>query len=364
MHNSIKSKHQNFLSIVIPTKNRFLLVKKVLKSIIDQQIKCLEIIIVDNGDDDCKLNHGVEEFSEFVLIKKTGKLSMPENWEYAIRQASGEYVVIVNDKTIYNPLSLKAIVEILQSKRPSFLTWVLGGSENDKLTVNNTNIQKIDNQKVINYALNCRIDLYQRFAPRGTNSAIRRDILESMWQKHGCLCRPISPDYSLSLFALNECSESLHLSEKLAYIIPNAPSNTEEFKMLKTTCDGYFSTLNISNELIMENVPIKVPTINNLLLDDILRSLQVIIKKPQKINIKEYYLMLISDILISIKQKGPYKDNLKLFKKSLSKEKISFRIDLLYYLLIRFASGYPNRNLKMRDNFVDFLRAFRFLSFN
>jgi glycosyltransferase involved in cell wall biosynthesis len=355
---------QKFLSIVIPTKNRPLLVNEVLKAIFEQQIKCLEVILVDNGDDEYKLDSTVKEFSEFVLIKKTGKLSMPENWEHAIRQASGEYLVVVNDKTIYKPNSLESIIKLLQSKKPSFLTWVVGGKANEKLTLNNNDIQKIDNQKVINYALNCRIDLYQRFAPRGTNSAIRRDILESMWQKHGCLCRPISPDYSLSLFALNECSESLHLSEKLAYIIPNAPSNTEEVKMLKTTCDGYFSTLNISNEMIMENVPIKVPTINNLLLDDILRSLKVIIKKPQKINIKEYYLMLISDILISIKQKGSYKNNLKLFKKSLSKEKISFRIDLLCYLLIRFASGYPNRNLKMRDNLVDFLRAFRILSFN
>jgi len=353
------------LTLVIPTKNRPKLLQKVVDNLLSHQLEGVEIVVIDNSDNGNEIDPGNFKFFDDRKVKiiKTGRLSMPENWDFALNQSRGDYVTIVNDKTIYRNGFISRITSILKNEHPDFLTWVIGGGESH-IVENLSEPIKVDNWSVINYALNCRIDLYQRFAPRGTNSAIRRDILESMWQKHGCLCRPISPDYSLSLFALNECSESLHLSEKLAYIIPNAPSNTEELKMLKTTCDGYFSTLNISNELIMENVPIKVPTINNLLLDDILRSLKVIIKKPQKINIKEYYLMLISDILISIKQKGCYKDNLKLFKKSLSKEKISFRIDLLYYLLIRFASGYPNRNLKMRDNLVDFLRAFRILSFN
>jgi len=357
-------KKNPFLSLVIPTKNRSDLVEEVVAKLVDQAFDDFEIIIADNSDQ-AKQSSSLRNFDDpRIKYLRTGSFSMPENWEFSINQANGEYVTIVNDKTLYRKPALSVIAKTLADHKPQFLTWVIGGKQSDNYNFETISIQNVLNQDVIRHGLACRIDLYQRFAPRGTNSAIRRDLLQSLQVKYGALCRPFSPDYSLSTFVLEGCDSSIHLSEKLACIIPGAPSNTEEVKKAKHFYEGYYATLGLAEEDFLRHVPSGAALINNLLLNDILESLRTTRASMPGIDEKEYYLMLISDIIISNRQGIPFDDDLEKVFYSLTKKGIVFRAVLILFLIKRFISGWPKRTTRMQGNLSDFLFAFRiFTSF-
>lgn len=105
-------------SIIIPTKNRPLVIRGAIGSCLRQTCGDLEVIVVDNDDGDGALKRVVEEFQDKRLrYVRTGGLSHADNWEAGWRHATGDCVTLLHDKAAFRDDAIETIASV-QDKHP------------------------------------------------------------------------------------------------------------------------------------------------------------------------------------------------------------------------------------------------------
>ena len=105
-------------TIIVPTKNRQITAIQAIKSCTLSNYKNIEIIVSDVSDDD-SLKSEIKNFKDARIryFYHSQKLSMRENWEYAVSQATGDYISIIGDDDALMPdgfLFASALLEIDQ----------------------------------------------------------------------------------------------------------------------------------------------------------------------------------------------------------------------------------------------------------
>ena len=92
------------VSIIIPTRNRAHLLKYALRSAIQQSYQNIEIVVCDNYSTDNTIEV-VESFNSqnIIYVRTNNALSMPDNWEFALHKASGEYITYLTDDSYLLP---------------------------------------------------------------------------------------------------------------------------------------------------------------------------------------------------------------------------------------------------------------------
>lgn len=105
------------VSICIPAYEQPELLRRLLNSINDQTFKDYEVIITDDSFDD-SVKNVVKDFGKCDRIKyykNSQKNGSPENWNEAIKHASGEYIKIMHhDDWFADTNSLFEFVKMLQ----------------------------------------------------------------------------------------------------------------------------------------------------------------------------------------------------------------------------------------------------------
>lgn len=87
-----------FFSICIPTRNRPETLEYCLKTLLEQDLEDYEIIISDNSDgSQTKALIETIPSSKIKYYQQTTVLSMVDNFEFVIKQATGEYVICIGD---------------------------------------------------------------------------------------------------------------------------------------------------------------------------------------------------------------------------------------------------------------------------
>jgi glycosyltransferase involved in cell wall biosynthesis len=113
-------------SVILPTKNREALAIHAINSVLNQKFDDYELIISDNSDD---LNASrVEEFcnlnsSKKIKFYKTRNLSMVDNWNYALNKASGQNLIMIEDKMVLYSDALSTIYNSLSKSKSGIVYW-------------------------------------------------------------------------------------------------------------------------------------------------------------------------------------------------------------------------------------------------
>ncbi len=106
------------VSVYIPTRNRYELLKRAVQSCLQQTHARLEIIIVDDGSDD-DVQRQVEQLSQLdprikvILNQQPAGACAARNT--AITVASGEYVAGLDDDDEFTPERIQSLLELFQS---------------------------------------------------------------------------------------------------------------------------------------------------------------------------------------------------------------------------------------------------------
>ena len=104
------------VSICIPAFNQTIYLKRTLTSILEQEFDDYEIIITDDTPDD-SVKKLIDEFDfqgRLKYLKNQPALGTPENWNEAIRKATGEYIKIIHHDDFFTySFSLKELVMML-----------------------------------------------------------------------------------------------------------------------------------------------------------------------------------------------------------------------------------------------------------
>jgi len=354
-----------YFSIVIPTKDRVELAKNVVFHNLAQTNQDFEIVLVDNGESTELYEWAVDLNDPRIQPYRSGGLSMPDNWQFAFEKCRGEVVLMSEDKIFLQQDTLQKCSEAFKKSDAKFITWCIGyePSHPQYEKTNTSGYNKQHSDELIKFALEGRLDLYQKTAPRAINMAVRRSFALDVQKKVGRLCVPISPDYSFGSFLLAESDFYLHTYDKFSYILHGAPSNGTEVMKGSEKGKKFFMEMGISLEDYVASMPCKTPLFGNMLLADILEfwNKTRLGNLTSQINLKSYWLMILSEILLARKMIGIKSGLAVSAQREIKALPVFFRFKLFFYLLNRFYTGWPNRKLKMRKNFVDFLGGIKVL---
>lgn len=113
------------ISVVIPTRCREETLKASLHSAVEQDFDDYEIIVSDNNSED-KTREVVESFnnSKVRYVNPGKRLSMCDNWEFALSHVKGEYVIFIGDDDAVVPAGLKKLAHyITATKKADAYMW-------------------------------------------------------------------------------------------------------------------------------------------------------------------------------------------------------------------------------------------------
>jgi hypothetical protein len=104
------------VSVVIPTRERGEVLRKSLQTVTTQDYDALEIIVSDNHSSDHTREIVAEAKDPRVKYINTGRrISMSENWEFALGHVTGDWLTILGDDDGLLPCSIGKAVDILAS---------------------------------------------------------------------------------------------------------------------------------------------------------------------------------------------------------------------------------------------------------
>ena len=115
------------LSLVIPTRERDETLRYALRTVIAQRYPDLEIIVSDNAGRGGTRRLVEDEAGGDLRVRYVNpqvRLGMSEHWEFALAQASGQYVTFMGDDDGMYPDSAARIAkQIIELNRPLLLSW-------------------------------------------------------------------------------------------------------------------------------------------------------------------------------------------------------------------------------------------------
>lgn len=108
-------KKNTFVSIIIPTFNRARTIKRAIESVLNQNYKYIEILVIDDGSTD-NTEYIVKEInsSKIRYIKSNDNKGVSAARNTGIENAVGEYIVFLDSDDVYEPSTLPYFVEIAQ----------------------------------------------------------------------------------------------------------------------------------------------------------------------------------------------------------------------------------------------------------
>lgn len=195
------------VSIIIPTCNRAHLLRFALKSAVEQDYRNIEIVVSDNYSID-NTEKIVKSFNSqnIVYIKTSKPLSMPDNWEFALAKASGEYVTCLTDDSYLLPYCISEALKDLDKFNLKVAVWKhCTYFDLNWLDPSRRNILYIPRVTSKSYLLNSRKKLEELFndpggvpttIPRALNSLCHRSVIEKVMSIQDRFFLPPAPDYT------------------------------------------------------------------------------------------------------------------------------------------------------------------------
>ena len=226
-----------FLSYVLPTRDRPQLLKKCLQYLKAQQGGNFEVIVSDNSIlKPCK-----DVVAPFLIDKKfkyfrpQEPLSMPDNWDFAIEKAQGQYITVINEKFLFHP-SATSVLQSLANEfsAPDIMSWQYEHfAMSDGKGQRGTYHPLIKPVKPSVYSaldeLKRRFDFIEPLFGRSTqekisfgkiySGAVSRKIVEKIKLHYGRVFVPMSPDFTSMVCALNFGEKCLDVGRSLMMVV-------------------------------------------------------------------------------------------------------------------------------------------------
>lgn len=102
------------ISIVIPTRNRALLARVAVESVLDGLGSEVEVIIADNSDTDITVPNDPRVK---LLARPSRVITMTENWERALHASRGEWITFMSDKHRLVPVVYEHVLALVKAAR-------------------------------------------------------------------------------------------------------------------------------------------------------------------------------------------------------------------------------------------------------
>jgi glycosyltransferase involved in cell wall biosynthesis len=115
------------ISLIIPTRERADTLAATLRSALDQKSDAFEVLVSDNAsEDDTAAVVAAVDDPRLRYVNTGRRLSMCDNYEFALERARGDYVIIIGDDDAVIPGALDYLIMRMRAQaQPSIYMWPL-----------------------------------------------------------------------------------------------------------------------------------------------------------------------------------------------------------------------------------------------
>lgn len=198
----------SLISIVIPTRTRARLLAYAVKSALDQTYRDIEVLICDNDsqDDTPAVAASFRADPRVRYIRTPEPFSMPDNWDFALKQAKGEFVTFLTDDSVLFPQSMECVMGDLLRTGQDVAVWRHAAYYYpDWYETSRRNVLYVPRSAGPSIIVDSEAMLRRLFAmdsatwidiPKTLNSICRRKVVEAVVARQGRFFPPSCPDYS------------------------------------------------------------------------------------------------------------------------------------------------------------------------
>lgn len=225
-----------FISIVIPTRDRPEFVELSLQCLASQEFTDFEVILSDNYENaSCAdVFSRYKNDPRFKYFTPERSLSMCDNWEFAVEQATGTYVSVISEKFLLRQDALKILFEALEQNPAELVSWW-----NEKLSITDFSAD----------SFNARYVPFLK--PREVSYFNPLDVLKTRFSfQHACYSRTLGPKEVLGKIYSGCFHRNLinRIRQKVGRIFP--PTSPDITSMVSGLCLAE-SCLDIGQPLMM-----------------------------------------------------------------------------------------------------------------
>jgi glycosyltransferase involved in cell wall biosynthesis len=235
-----------YFTVVIPTRNRPNLVPIAVQSVLEQDCRDFELIVSDNSDPDrteetrAVLADALRD-PRVRYIRPPRTMAMVDHWEWAVRQAQGEFTGVLADRMAYRLYALGMIRHELEMHSSDLISLLGDKIRGETPPFRLTSRQASDQATLVRCAdvvAECaRVELSTRL-PRMLNSFCRTERLRELVRNYGSIFTGVAPDYAFCFRILDWLDSFLMFDSRLQVSGGESQSNGLAFTTNRMNADS------------------------------------------------------------------------------------------------------------------------------
>jgi len=297
-----------FFTIAIPSKNRPERVGDAVRSVVEQTFPDLELIVCDNSDEAhaAKAAAVVAAFEDprVRYIRTSGQLSMPDNWERAIADASGDYVGILTDRSVFRRDALEVVRRDIEATGAQLVTWLNDlygrGPAGTDYRRRACTLERYghESRTLLDYFLHGDPRYSTKVVPKLMTSVCHRSILEAIRASPvGRCCPPVAPDFTSGFLMLAHSDRVLTIDEAL--YVSCGKGTGWDFRHAGELAARFRRDLGIEPHELVDRMPSEARFSHALVLNDLMRIAEAIPERLAEVEVDmpQYYLGCLDDFV-------------------------------------------------------------------
>lgn len=285
-------------SIVIPTKNRPNLLKDAVLSVLFQDFKDYELIVSDNSSNNATklVISDFVKFKQLKYLRPPVEMNMPTHFEWATKQATGKYVLLLTDRSVLVQGALSKLSNLINKYKTIQVIvypWLL--FDEKRRIFCGTKFSKIDagyrtSSTVLAKFLKEPGNFYG--IPRGLNTCYSTRLAECIRKKYGQLFMLINPDFTFAFLTLSQVDKILFVDEPLFISQGLSVSTGRDASSSKK----YLQDCGVSN---LSYVPLKAFLCTNTIFEDFFKIKKLADGNLSSLNInwEAYFITYYKELL-------------------------------------------------------------------
>ena len=269
-----------FFTICIPTKNRNDRLRNAVRSVLQQSFGDLELIVCDNSDEaEAPGTAAVARESgdsRVRYLRTNGRLSMPDNWEYAIAHAEGEYVGVLTDRSVYRRDALSLVHAEIQRSGTPVVGWFPDQYGRDpsgrifKRRPCSGERREMGSAELLHYFLNGHPKYGTKLLPKLMTGVCARSVIERVRATRlGRICPPVCPDFTSGYLMLAHTDRIVLLDDSL--FVSCGVGNGSSFRRRGALAERFRHDLGMTWKDLVDRMPTDACFPHALVLNDLMR---------------------------------------------------------------------------------------------
>jgi glycosyltransferase involved in cell wall biosynthesis len=259
------------LVVVVPTRNRAQIAKNAIRSVLDEHLEGVQVMVSDNSTADSER----EELAEFCAsmpvryVRPPESLAMPAHWEWAIEEALSFYdashFTYLTDRMMFKTGGLKELLDVI-SQYPNKVV-----SYNHDRIVDHVRPIHVDHYpstaklwEVPTEQLSWLVSqgAFHHGLPRMLNCIVPRAVLDRFKTRFGNVFASIAPDFNFCFRCLDLEESILFLDKSPMFHYALNRSNGASVSRGEMTADNADFTANLPVDNSIRNFATPIPQLN------------------------------------------------------------------------------------------------------